>query len=869
MDHEESLELQLRTELRDLQRRQQRLIELSSDWYWELDPQHHFLLIAGPAVHEAFSDTSFIGKAFWEIRGFTALDASGWDNLKAHLDAHEPFFDLQASLTLTPTIRHYFSINGRPILNERGEYIGYCGLTKNITAATRDNQLMNLEHAVTRQLIDAADIETGFCQVLQIIGEADKWQCGAFFPADSASAFFKGPTHWQAADTTAAAIAEFTRTVNAMSSSSDSRIRQSDTPLWIADIAAVPASTGTSSAPALRTYIASPISVAGHVVGIFAFASREARPEDHQLLKTIGAVGSQVGQFLQRQQAEQTLRANEERFRSLTEFSSDWYWEQDDQWRFVDVAGKDLENNRGFVGKTHWDPSFQTHPIDMTWADHRARVMAHQSFRDFILKGEGRDGAAIYYSLSGRPFFDDSGAFKGYRGIGKDITAQRHSDERIRYLANHDALTTLPNRAMFSELLNLAISYARRYSRKFAIMFIDLDRFKLINDTLGHDAGDQLLQEIASRLTHTLRQSDVVARLGGDEFVVLVQEVDGPEQTAMIARKILSATMKPLQILGQECRVTASIGISLYPTDAQDELALMKNADMAMYQAKETGKNNFQFFSIRTQEQSLERMALEASLRRALERSEFQLHYQAKLGLRSDEITGVEALLRWQHPDLGSIAPAQFIPLAEETGLIVPIGRWVLKTACQQNMAWQSDGLPPVCMAINLSARQFSDDNLLSDIATALQESGLPGELLELELTESMVMQDHVRTIRTLTAIKQLGVRIAIDDFGVGYSSLAQIKHFPIDTLKVDRSFIRDLPENFEDSAITKAIIAMGKTLSLRVVAEGVETLEQENFLRDNACDETQGFYFSRPVTADKFAKLLHDHIASPHLKSN
>jgi EAL domain-containing protein (putative c-di-GMP-specific phosphodiesterase class I) len=300
----------------------------------------------------------------------------------------------------------------------------------------------------------------------------------------------------------------------------------------------------------------------------------------------------------------------------------------------------------------------------------------------------------------------------------------------------------------------------------------------------------------------------------------------------------------------------------MYPADAEDEQSLMKNADIAMYLAKEQGKNNFQFYSEDIKIQSLERMTLETSLRHALERNEFLLHYQAKLDLKTKEITGVEALLRWQHPDLGMLTPVQFIPIAEETGLIVAIGRWVLKTACAQNVAWQRDGLPPLCMAVNLSARQFTDENLLQDIVTVLEESGMRPELLELELTESMVMQHPEQARKLLTAIKQMGVRIAIDDFGVGYSSLAQIKRFPIDTLKVDRSFIRDLAENAEDRAITEAIITMGKTLSLTVVAEGVETQEQQSFLSDHACDAMQGFYFSKPIPHDEFASFMRQRLA-------
>jgi diguanylate cyclase (GGDEF)-like protein len=393
---------------------------------------------------------------------------------------------------------------------------------------------------------------------------------------------------------------------------------------------------------------------------------------------------------------------------------------------------------------------------------------------------------------------------------------------------------------------------------------MDLDRFKIINDTMGHDAGDQLLQEVAARLTRTLRAVDITARLGGDEFVILIEEVSDLSHVAIVAHKILNSIIKPLTIIGQECRVTASIGISIYPKDAEDEQSLMKNADMAMYLAKEEGKNNYQFYSEDVQSKSLERLSIERNLRFALERNELSLHYQAKLDFKTDVITGVEALLRWQNPYLGSVTPTQFIPVAEETGLIVPIGKWVMRTACEQNVAWQREGLPAVCMAVNLSLRQLTDDNLIDDIRTALNDSGMAPNLLELEITESMVMHNPARMISILAKIKSMDVRLAIDDFGTGYSSLAQIKHFPIDTLKVDRSFIRNIPQDAEDKAITEAIIAMGRTLSLTVIAEGVETVEQMNFLKEHSCDEMQGFYFSKPIIPEQFADLLREHVPYP-----
>ena len=358
-----------------------------------------------------------------------------------------------------------------------------------------------------------------------------------------------------------------------------------------------------------------------------------------------------------------------------------------------------------------------------------------------------RDGEVRHILVRARIVKDDSGRIIKRYGVNQDITERKRAGEKIQYLATHDVLTGLPNRLMFSQLLNHAIQAAQRYQRQFAVLFIDLDRFKIINDTLGHEAGDQLLQEIATRLKQTLRAVDVVARLGGDEFVILIEEVSDSNQVATVAHKILTSIIKPMTLMGQECRITASIGICMFPKDAEDEQSLMKNADIAMYFAKEEGKNNYQFYSKDIQSKSLERLSIETNLRFALERNELSLHYQAKVDFKTNAITGVEALLRWQNPYLGSVTPTQFIPVAEETGLIIPIGRWVMKTACAQNVAWQQQGLPAVCMAVNLSLRQLTDDNLINDIRTALNDSGMAPNLLELEITESMVMYNSTRMI--------------------------------------------------------------------------------------------------------------------------
>ncbi len=561
-----------------------------------------------------------------------------------------------------------------------------------------------------------------------------------------------------------------------------------------------------------------------------------------------------------RKLAEIALKQSEARFRALTEMSSDFYWEQDENFRITSMS-PGVEKSVGIdsqshIGKTRWEvPGIML--SEKEWAAHRAILEAHQPFSDFTYERLGREGDTRYLSISGLPIFDAQGNFTGYRGVGKDVTAAKVAEARIQYLAYHDSLTALPNRSSFSLILNPGIARARRDGKNLAVLFIDLDRFKNINDTLGHGAGDTLLREIGIRLRHCVRQTDTVARLGGDEFVVLLQDISEPENVANVAHKILFEIVSSLDIFGQEIRVTASIGISIYPQDGQDEQTLMKNADIAMYHAKQEGKNNFQFHSEQMDTHTLARLALESSLRHALDRNEFQLHYQAKINLGTSRMTGMEALLRWRHPDLGMVPPAQFIPIAEEIGLIGSIGQWVIRTACQQNKAWQDRGFPPMRVAVNLSARQFNDENLVESISAILEETRMDPACLELEITESMIMHNVGTTMRKLTALGSAGIRIAIDDFGTGHSSLAYLKRFPIDTLKIDRSFVSDLTRNTEDQTITATIITMGKSLDLTVVAEGVETKEQLDFLRARGCDEFQGYYAHKPMPADEFAQLL------------
>ncbi len=456
---------------------------------------------------------------------------------------------------------------------------------------------------------------------------------------------------------------------------------------------------------------------------------------------------------------------------------------------------------------------------------------------------------------------NQDGQVSNYVAIFSDITERKASDDHARHLAHHDALTNLPNRMLLMERLSHALAHAHRNDQMVAVMFLDLDRFKNINDTLGHTIGDQLLKSVAERLSKCMREDDTVARLGGDEFVIILEEVSSIRDVAGVAQKLVNVLEQPVVLEQREMFVTTSIGISVYPDDGSSADVLIKHADTAMYRAKEQGRNNCQFYTEDMNERALERLTIENSLRHAMERNEFLLYYQPQVDLRTRRITGMEALLRWQHPDFGLILPSRFIPIAEETGLIVFIGEWALRAACFQNKAWQDAGMPCLHVAVNLSARQFKQPNLVDVVSQALADSGLEPRYLELEITESIAMEYADGTIARLNELKAMGLTISMDDFGTGHSSLSYLKRFPIDTLKIDQSFVQNVLLDSQDAAIAAAITTMARSLKMRVVTEGVETQEQIVFLRDQERDEVQGYYFSHPLPADAFALLLRSNL--------
>jgi diguanylate cyclase (GGDEF)-like protein len=472
---------------------------------------------------------------------------------------------------------------------------------------------------------------------------------------------------------------------------------------------------------------------------------------------------------------------------------------------------------------------------------------------------QGADGRETWVLAQAHPLRDDRGGIAGYIGSVTDITHRREAESRIAFLAHHDALTELPNRTLARDRTQIAMAIAERSGKKLAVIFLDLDHFKTVNDSLGHTAGDALLREAAARLRRCVRESDTISRQGGDEFLVAMPEMPDSDAISAAAAKIIEAMDVPFAVEGQELAVSVSAGIAVYPDDGLDFDTLLKKADTAMYHAKESGRGTYRFFSEQMNVDSIEHLRIRTALHRALEHREFDLHYQPQVDLASGRTVGAEALLRWRHPELGLVSPARFIPVAESSGTIVPIGEWAMREACRQAAAWTRAGHRNLVVAVNLSAVQFRRGDLHETVRSALRDSGADPGSLELELTESILIGDAQVVLESVRRIKALGVRLSIDDFGTGYSSLSYLRHFPVDKLKIDQSFVRDMVQNPESEAIVRAIIQLARALGLRTIAEGVETPEAAARLRLLGCDEAQGYWFSRPMPAQSFTAYLED----------
>ncbi len=584
---------------------------------------------------------------------------------------------------------------------------------------------------------------------------------------------------------------------------------------------------------------------------------------------------SVVQDITERKLTEEALRESKELFDQLVTHIPEAFWIMDVERNELLYLSPAYERVCGVSFDSLSQASLKW--LDVIHADDRAKAIAalrgmKTEMFDQRLRIVRRDNAIRWVHLRGFPVHDPSGRVYRVAGTIEDTTERQLLVDQLQYRAHYDALTDLPNRVLCSDRLNQTLKQARRKKWLAAVLFLDLDRFKLVNDTLGHIFGDHLLRLVSKRLVTCVRAGDTVGRLGGDEFAIVLSELAQSQDAGLIAQKVLESLAAPFNLDGHEVFVTASIGIATHPGDGDDAETLLKNADAAMFSAKNLGKNNYQFYTAEMNERALERLLLESNLRRALERDEFVLHLQPKANIGSGAIDGCEALLRWRVPGNGLVLPVQFIPLLEESGLIVPVGEWVIRSACEQLRAWQDAGIAPVPIAVNLSAKQLQHPNICAVVESALRDCGVDAALLELEVTEGTAMHNAEKAIVTLGRLKALGVRISIDDFGTGYSSLSYLKRFPVDSLKLDRSFVKDLPGDAEDAAIARAVISLAHSLDLELIAEGVETEAQLSFLAANGCDAIQGYYFSRPLPVDQFRHWLaqrprlraHQHTRAP-----
>ena len=565
-----------------------------------------------------------------------------------------------------------------------------------------------------------------------------------------------------------------------------------------------------------------------------------------------GVIGFRLD-ITDRKQAEEKLAQSEKRLTGLLEMSSDWYWEQDEQYRFKHISGG-MARSTGIdpkerFGLRRWEiPYLGISREQMD--EHRRQMEAHESFRDFQYAYAMAEGTIRWVSVSGDPQYDAAGQFRGYRGVGSDITEKKRNEAQIRELAEYDFLTGLPNRLLLAARFEFATRQAQRHGGGLALLFIDLDHFKNINDSLGHHVGDQILAETAKRLTASTRATDTVARHGGDEFIVMLSGATEATSLARVAETMVETLSQPYVVAGRELTVTPSIGITIWPADGEDLNSLVKNADLAMYHSKSQGRNQFSFFRVEMNDRVTERLSIENALRRALQRNEFTLVYQPIFHLPQRNMIGAEALLRWNSETLGPVPPSRFIPVAEETGLIVAIGDWVIREACAQLRRWRDAGLDQFPVTVNVSAMQFKTRRLVDVLLAATREFQLAPADVEIELTETALVSQGDNAMATLHEMGKQGFRLVVDDFGTGYSNLAYLKRFDIAKLKIDRSFVRDITTDPDDAAITRGIIGLARSLGLRVVAEGVEYDAQLNYLIQYGCEEAQGYLLSEPLTA-------------------
>jgi diguanylate cyclase (GGDEF)-like protein/PAS domain S-box-containing protein len=786
-------------QLRESEARFRGLLELSSDWYWEQDAELRFSWFsADTRRHSGYSMEKAIGRRRWDLPDLVPLSGT-WEEHKAVLEARKPFRNFEMKRRGEDGFMRYLSLSGAPVFAEDGSFRGYRGVGHDITARTISRRRLKESEERFRALTDmSSDWYWEQDEDLRFVRFSGVDRRAIAGIGDS-----YGRRRWElpSIGVTEEQWAEHRRALEARQPFDDFEYRRVMT------------------------------------IGEARWFSITGRPlfDEQGRFRGYHGIGRDI---TERREAEERLRESEERFRALIELSSDWYWEQDENFRFSRVSpGLEAVSLPFEPGRTRWELTGQD-PECEQWSQHRALLEARQPFRDFTYETRDGDGATRWVSISGEPVFDRQGVFRGYHGVGTDITARVNAEREIKRLAEFDFLTELPNRTLFNDRMQQAIAAAGRQERRFALLFVDLDRFRDVNNSHGHEAGDELLRQLGRRFASCVRSGDTVCRQGGDEFLVLLPMVGDATGAARLAKRLLDAAAGPFEVGGLRVDLSASIGIALYPEDGKDAATLIKNADAAMYHTKASGRNGFRFFTPDMHEQVSSRLHLERRLREAIDGERLSLLYQPQIDLRTGALAGVEALPRWVDAELGEVPRARFLPLAEETRLIVALGQWMLREACRQARALQTRLGRSLRMAVNVSAVQFQRDDVATFVASILHETQLPPSLLELEIAEDVLAGDAA--LQQLSAVSAMGVRIALADFGAGLTSLQQLKHFKVDRLKIHPGFVRAIDDSTIDATIAAAIVSLGHTLGLRVLAAGAETAAQRSLLARIGCHEAQ-----------------------------
>ena len=889
--------------MRESEARFRNLTRLSSDVYWEQDEHYRFTSFGGTGSKNAdATNLAWIGKKRWE-QDYVNMSEAGWAAHIATLDARKPFHDLELARRTVDGSLAWVTITGEPIFDDRGNFKGYRGIGKDITARKREEKLLALEHAVTRSLAEADSALAGVKATLRIVCETEGWECGRYFAPDHEGNLLRYRAGWGVQDTEIERFLALSRGITyATGVGLAGRVWQSGEPLWVADINIDTrvSTAGRAADSRIRGAFVFPLVSEGRRIGVLVFNSRDVREPEQRLLQSIHVIGSQVGQFLQRKTADEKVRNQAQQQRLIAQFGQQALASA----KMDEVLGRAAEltattlradfssvlelvpdqRNLIYRATTGWPSEWVGQRIVPVEAGSRLQKILERRqplvTEDYTAESDYsasplvqfgvRSGvqvpifgpAEIYgvlgvHTLQVRHFTDDDVSFLcSVANILAIAIERKNAEDKVAHLAQFDTVTGLPNRHLFRDRLGQALGQAQRNGWLVGMLFVDLDRFKAVNDTYGHGVGDKLLKEVANRLKKCVRAVDTVARISGDEFAVVLSHLARADDASLVSRKAVDSLAGAFELDGHQVYVSASIGIALYPSDGGDPDALVKNADTAMYRAKEEGRNCFRFFLPEMNERLMQRLQVESRLRGSLARGEYRLHYQPKVRLDTGAISGFEALLRWEQEGR-LVPPLEFVPILEDTGLVVPVGEWVLRSACEQIAKWSRMDVAPRPVAVNISARQFQRKNLATTVQQILRETRVAPDLLELELTETLLMSDAEEAVEMLRELKGLGVHLSVDDFGTGYSSLAYLRRFPLDTLKIDRTFIQHAVSKPDDATLTLTIINLAHSMRLKVVAEGVETEGQLGFLRMHGCDEIQGYYFARPADAAECTQAL------------